>query len=109
MSRVTTTVGAGRGVCVATATEGPAVTAGVADGDPDAPAAQPPSRKVRARPATSRTAGPRAFIPDLLWDARECTGASEPVRPCARARTAKFSRSEEHTSELQSRLHLLFP
>src|SRR3990170_1492987 len=66
MSRVTTTVGVARGVGVAAAVEGLAVVTGGDDGDTEAPAAQPPSRKVRARPMTSRTAAPRAFTPDLL-------------------------------------------
>jgi hypothetical protein len=57
--------------------EGLVVVAGVADGDSEAPAAQPPSRNVTARPTTSRTAVPRAFIPVLLWDACESPGASE--------------------------------
>jgi hypothetical protein len=70
MSRVTTTVGVGRGVGVAAALVGLAVVTAGDDGDAEAPAAQPPSRKVTVRPTTSRTAARRAFIPVLLWDAR---------------------------------------
>src|SRR3990172_1960716 len=47
------------------------------------------------RSATSRRSGSSG------WPSR--------TRACASATTVSGSRSEEHTSELQSRLHLLFP
>src|SRR5256884_3500880 len=70
------------------------------------------STATRPAPASSPTACPRASTKRCWPRARPwCARSSSPGRACEAApaadRQLRFLRSEEHTSELQSRLHLV--
>src|SRR2546429_1023800 len=43
----------------------------------------------------------------LFRSRRSCTSSASPIKQCRTLRPASELRSEEHTSELQSRLHLV--